>query len=99
MEMNILEEKENKFFKRKDLKIELKHSGAATPKKVDLVKELAAKYSVPEEHVVVDYIFSKTGANESVARVKIYQEKPVIKVKQAKPKEEKKSEAQAGQTK
>jgi len=95
MELKIKEEKENPFFERKELEIELKHSGDATPSKQELIKELASKYSAPEENILVDYIFTKKGISESIVKVKIYKKNPKIKEKKekAKPKKEAKPEA------
>jgi len=75
MEIDIIEEKENPFFKRKDLKIRIKHLGDATPSKGDITKELALKYSVDESQVQIDYIFSQRGLGESFVKCKILQEK------------------------
>ena len=99
MEFKILEEKENKLLGRKELKLELKHPATSTPKKQDLIKELATKYSVPEEHVVIDFIFTKKGLAESAVKAKIYKEKPKIKQKAVKEKKEEKSEAQVSEAK
>lgn len=108
MDIEIVQEKENILLKRRELKLNIKHPQSPTPKKEDLVKEIATKYSVPEDHVVVDYIFTKKGVQESMARIKIYQEVPKIKIKEKKaekkpkgekPKEEKKSEAQTSEAK
>lgn len=101
MEFHVLEEKDNPFFGRKELKLELKHLSAATPKKQELVKELAAKYSVPEENVVIDYIFTEKGLARSTIKVKVYKEKPKFKAKKVKEvkKEEGKSEAQTSEAK
>ena len=103
MDFKVLNENENKFFNRKELKIELSHPNSATPAKVALLKEVAAKYSVPEENVIIGYIFTKKGSFTSLAEVKIYKEKPKIKQKKVeqkeKPKEEVKSEAQASEAK
>ena len=98
VEMRIIEERDNPFFKRKDLKIAVRHPGGATPSKAEVVKELAAKYSVDESQVVIDYIFSQKGLNESFVNCKILNEKPPQKadVKQE-PKGEN-VEAQAGPT-
>lgn len=79
MDLVIVEEKENPFLKRRELKIELKHPGEATPKKIDLIKELASRYSIEEGQIVVDYIFTKKGLSESFAKVKILKEKPKAK--------------------
>lgn len=71
MEMVVIEEKENPFFNRTELKLRLKHSGVTTPSKADLIKELASKYSVEENQISIDYIFSVKGIGESIAKVKI----------------------------
>lgn len=76
MEMIIVEEKENPFFNRIDIKLRLKHEGIATPSKAELVKELAKKYEVNESQVIIDYIFSVRGIGESFTKVKILKEKP-----------------------
>jgi len=87
MEIKIVKEKDNPFFKRKDLKVEVVHTGAPTPKTDDLEKELAKMYKVDESQVSVDYLLTKRGIGESTARVKILKEKPVVVEK---PKEEEK---------
>jgi ribosomal protein S24E len=94
MELEILEEKENVLLKRKEVKINIKHPSSPTPKKQELIKEISSRYSVPEENVVLDYIFTKKGIPESFAKAKIYKEAPKKVEKGEKPKEEK-SEAQA----
>jgi ribosomal protein S24E len=100
MNYNVLDEKQNDLLKRKELKLEVEHVLAATPSKAELLKELATAYSVPEENIIIDYIFTQKGIGKSVAKVKIYKEKPKLKekkeVKKVK-KEEAKSEAQASQ--
>lgn len=77
MEIKVVKEKENVFFKRKDLELEISHPSAPTPKTDDIAKELASKFSVDESQVVIDYILTKKGLNESIARAKILKEKPV----------------------
>lgn len=86
MEMKITEEKENPFLERKELTIELEHSGESTPQRKELVKNLASKYKVDENCINVDHIFTKKGIGRSLAKVKIYK-KPIVKKKE-KPKPE-----------
>jgi len=81
MEFDIVEEKDNIFFKRKELKLRLKHPNASTPSKQELIKGIAEKYKAEEDCIVVDYIFTKKGLGESEAKVKIYEEKPKLKEK------------------
>ncbi|MBS3055188.1 MAG: hypothetical protein J4452_01715 [Candidatus Aenigmarchaeota archaeon] len=97
MEWEVLDEKENKLFNRKEVKLTLKHPKLSTPSKVEIVKELAARYSSPEENVLIDYVLTHKGTNESFVKAKIYKEKPKVKVK--KSKEGKKGEAQTSQAK
>lgn len=72
----MLEEKENPFFRRKDVKALVKHEGSATPAKSELVKNLAASNSVDETQVVIDFVFTKKGEAESLVKAKILKEKP-----------------------
>lgn len=78
MEIKIVSERDNPFFKRKDLKVNIAHIDDPTPKIDDLKKELAGRYKVDESQVSVDYILTKKGIGESTARVKILNEKPVV---------------------
>lgn len=82
MEFKVDSEKENPFFKRKDLQVSIKHIGVSTPSKAELAKELAEKYKVDETQVQIKYILAKRGLGESVADVKILKEKPKVEVKQ-----------------
>jgi len=87
MEIKITKESENKFFKRKDLELEIAHPGGPTPRTDDIAAELAAKYGVDKSQVVVDYVLTKKGSNESLSKAKVLDEKPV-KVEQPKPEAE-----------
>jgi len=91
MEIEIVEEKENPYFKRKELKVCLAHPKSPTPSKLEIKKEFAKRYSVDESQVIIDYIFTKKGSNNSLAKIKILSEKP-------KEIKEDKSEAQASKT-
>ncbi len=79
MEITIIEEKENQFFKRKDLKVRIRHPGSPTPSKAEIARELASKYGVDEMQVQIDYIFSRRGLGESFISCKILHEKPETK--------------------
>jgi ribosomal protein S24E len=87
MEIKIVKEFENPFFNRKDLVLIITHTGTATPKTADVKKELATKYSVHDSQIVVEYIMTKRGLQESDAKVKILNERPPV-VEEEKPKEE-----------
>ena len=76
MDMTTVGEKENPFLKRKEINVILKHPASATPSKAELIKTLASNNSVDEAQIVIDYIFTKKGIAESLAKVKILKEKP-----------------------
>lgn len=76
MEINIIEEKENPFFKRKDVKMRIKHLASGTPSKADITKEMASKYNVDESQFQIDYVFSQKGIGESFVKCKVLEEKP-----------------------
>ncbi|MBI1978773.1 MAG: hypothetical protein HYS62_01775 [Candidatus Aenigmarchaeota archaeon] len=97
MEIEIIEDKENPFFKRKDLKVRIRHLGSSTPSKADIGKELASKYGVDISQVQIDYVFSQRGLGESFVSCKILQEKPKETVKAEETKGEN-SETQASAT-
>ena len=79
MQATVIEEKENPFFKRRELTLLLRHEASSTPTKAELAKMLAASNGVDESQVVIDYIFTKKGIAESLAKVKILKERPVVK--------------------
>ena len=76
MDVKIIEKRDSPFFKRKELKISIKHDSTTTPSKADIQKDLAVSEQVDESQVVVDFVSTKKGICESVASVKILNEKP-----------------------
>lgn len=95
MNYTVVDERQNELMKRREMKIEIDHLLASTPSKAELLKELSAAYSVPEENIVIDFIFTNKGIGKSIAKVKIYQEKPKIKEKKMKEAKGEKSETPA----
>ncbi|MEM5802221.1 MAG: hypothetical protein QXQ18_02445 [Candidatus Aenigmatarchaeota archaeon] len=75
MEIIIIKEKNNTFFKRKELTLVLKHPAEATPSKAELTKVLAERHNVDISQIKIDYIFTKKGISESLAKVKILEER------------------------
>ena len=84
MQIKVIKESENAFFKRKDLDLEIVHVGEPTPKTDDISAQLAAKYGVDKSQVVIEYVLTKKGSNESLSKAKILKDRPV-KIEQPKP--------------
>ena len=68
MNYTVLSETQNELLKRKEIKIEIDHLLAATPPKAEILKELASAYSVPEENIVIDYVFTQKGIGKSMSK-------------------------------
>jgi len=84
MQIKVVRESENAFFRRKDLDLEIVHPGEPTPRTDDIAAQIAAKYGVDTSQVIVEYVLTKKGSNESLSKAKILKDKPV-KVDQPKP--------------
>ena len=89
MKIEIIEKKDSPFFNRKELKISVKHDTDSTPSKEEIKKDLAVSNQVDVSQIVVDFVSTKKGVCESLANVKILNEKPVAKA-EAKAEPEKK---------
>ncbi len=104
MDAQILDERENVFFGRRDVKLLISHPQAPTPSKQEITKHLAEQRNVDESQVIIDYVFSKKGICESLVKLKILNEKPKVQEKSqavqptpAEKKEEEKDETQASE--
>ncbi|MCX6820666.1 MAG: hypothetical protein NT016_01835 [Candidatus Aenigmarchaeota archaeon] len=84
MQIKVVRESENAFFKRKDLDLEIAHAGEPTPRTDDIAAQIAAKYGVDKSQVVIEYVLTKKGSNESLSKAKILKDRPV-KVEQPTP--------------
>ncbi len=88
--MNVKKETYNKLLKRKELVIDLEHSGKATMSKTDLQNTVASDYKTEAGKVEVVDIFTDVGIAKSVARVFVWDEKILKKNKKPKKEEVKK---------
>ncbi|OYT41754.1 MAG: hypothetical protein B6U78_02575 [Candidatus Aenigmarchaeota archaeon ex4484_224] len=90
MEIEILKEWNNPLLERKELEILIKHPNQATPSKQMVIEEIAKKYNVEKDRILINYIMSKKGLAESFVKAKILKE-PIKKVeKNEAPKSESK---------
>jgi len=87
MKIDVVEKNENPLLKRTDLILTVDHTGQATPKKDELIKEISEKFSSVPENVEIIYIYTESGLAKSKVKAKIWKEKPPEK--KVKKKEEK----------
>ena len=104
MKTEVLEHRKNPLMKREEAWVILEHEGKPTPKRPDLVPELAKKFGSKPELVIVDKLFSETGKAATKVKVLVYKNKAdipkakqekmdrrIAKIKKEKPAEEPKA--------
>ena len=111
MEIEINSKKNNPLLKRTEIYFTIKHAGGGTPNREIIRSELADKLNSKKESVILNIIKPGFGVNETTGYAKIYssleslkgferehilKRNKIIIVKKGK-KEEKKSEASAGE--
>ena len=95
-ELNIIEEKENALFKRKEIFADL--TDEIVPKAIDVAQMLSNKYSVPLENIALKKIVGKFGSKTFEITANVYESKDDLKTTEPKhnhpapPKEEAKEE-------
>lgn len=95
MKINVLEERENPFLKRKDMMLVVDHTGTATPKIDNLRTKLAEQFKADAKKIEIVYILSQRGEAKSKVKAKIWKDKIVVQEE----KKEEKREPQAEEVK
>jgi len=77
MNFQVINEKENPLFKRKEILASLDYQGGSTPSKADLQKTLAEQFKVGIDSVEITKVLSETGLSRGKIWIKIWHEKKV----------------------
>ena len=72
MEIEFIEEKENKLFNRKEIKFYVDYDGEATPKVLDIKSKLVALLNTKKELIVVDNVQPHYGEPRALGYAKVY---------------------------
>ena len=72
MEIEFIEEKENKLFNRKEIKFYVDYDGEATPKVLDIKSKLVALLNTKKELLVVDNVQPHYGEPRALGYAKVY---------------------------
>ncbi len=91
MKMNIANEKQNPYMRRKEIILEIDHEAESTPSKAAIQELLAKQISADKEKVEIIDIVSETGRAKSKSIVFVWEE--VQKKKEKKKEVEQKQEA------
>ena len=84
MEIEFIEEKENKLFNRKEIKFYVDYDGEATPKILDIKSKLVALLNTKKELLVVDNVQPHYGEPKALGYAKVYE--PVEDLEYIEPK-------------
>lgn len=85
IKLNILEEKDNELFNRKEIKATAE--AEITPSREEVMKALAEKFSIPEENIKIKGIHGKFGSKTFSIEANLYvsaEEKEQIEIKKKK---------------
>ena len=72
MEIEFIEEKENKLFNRKEIKFYVDYDGEPTPKLLDIKSKLVALLNTQKDLIVVDSIQPHYGEPRAKGYAKVY---------------------------
>jgi small subunit ribosomal protein S24e len=72
LDFKVRQDTYNPLLKRKEVSIEVEHEGQGTPSRVDLRKAVATKFSTKPENVYVIQVETKTGTQNTVCLVEVY---------------------------
>jgi small subunit ribosomal protein S24e len=72
MEIEFIEEKENKVFNRKEITFYVDYDGEATPKILDIKSKLVALLNTKKELLVVDNVQPHYGEPKALGYAKVY---------------------------
>ena len=72
MEIEFIEEKEDKLFNRKEIKFYVDYDGEATPKVIDIKSKLVALLNTKKDLIVVDNVQPHYGEPRALGYAKVY---------------------------
>ncbi len=72
MEIEFIDEKENKLFNRKEITFYVDYDGEATPKLLDIKSKLVALLNTQKELIVVDNVQPHYGEPKAKGYAKVY---------------------------
>lgn len=74
MDLKVKQDTYNPLLKRKEVSLEVEHEGQGTPSRVDLRKAVASKFSTKPENVYVIDVETKTGTQNALCQVEVYED-------------------------
>ena len=72
LDFKVKQDTYNPLLKRKEVSIEVEHDGQGTPSRIELRKAVASKFSTKPENVYVIDVETKTGTQNALCLVEVY---------------------------
>jgi len=72
MEIEVLEERENKYLDRIEIRLSIRHPRSSTPRREEVFNYIVNKFSLKPENTILMYIKTIYGENRSEALIYYY---------------------------
>ena len=72
MELQIVNNTDNKLVGRQELELQIIHTGSATPKRMEVRKEVAKQMKAKTELVIINHLKNRYGRPETTGYAKVY---------------------------
>jgi ribosomal protein S24E len=77
MDVQVINERENPLFKRKEILVSVDYKGSSTPSRADLQKILAEQFKVGVDSLEIEKIMSEVGLSKGKVWINIWNDKKV----------------------
>ena len=74
MEIKVSNESYNPVLKRKDITLEIEHTGEGTPQRFEIRKRMASKLNMKIENIFVVSLDALTGLQRSICSLQVYED-------------------------
>ena len=85
MELQIIQNTDNSLLGRQELQLRIAHDSAATPKRMEVRKEVAKQMKAKAELVIIDHLRNRYGRSETTGYAKVYADMPSLKSTETRP--------------
>ncbi len=85
MELQITQNTDNSLLGRQELQLRIAHDGVATPKRMEVRKEVAKQMKAKAELVIIDHLRNRYGRSETTGYAKVYADMPTLKTIETRP--------------
>ena len=85
MELEITEQNDNPLLSRQEIKVVIKHNEDSTPRRNQVIKNLAEHLKANRELVIIDHLKNAYGKTETHGYAKVYSDKESLTKIETKP--------------